>query len=99
VTLNIRPSITAIASFAQDPNPDLKAAVPNLIPQLQTREFETVSASGYKPAPDELETLRAISPKTFPSEVEPVIVLAIEESKGKGESSNSTLKRTRPRIR
>lgn len=42
VTLNVRPSITAIASFAQDPNPDLKAAVPNLIPQLQTREFETV---------------------------------------------------------
>jgi general secretion pathway protein D len=42
VTLNIRPSITAISSFAQDPNPDLRVAVPNLIPQLQTREFETV---------------------------------------------------------
>jgi hypothetical protein len=61
--------------------------------------FAPDKISGYKPAPAELETLRAISPKAFPSEVEPVIVLAIEESKGKGESSTSTLKPSRPRIR
>jgi hypothetical protein len=61
--------------------------------------FAPDKISGYKPAPNELETLRAISPKAFPSEVEPVIVLAIQESKGTGESSNATLKPTRPRIR
>jgi MSHA biogenesis protein MshL len=43
VTLNIRPSITRIVSFVRDPNPDLaRANVVNQIPQIQTREFETV---------------------------------------------------------
>lgn len=43
VTLNIRPSITRIVSFVRDPNPDLaRANVINQIPQIQTREFETV---------------------------------------------------------
>ncbi len=43
VTLNIRPSITRIVSFVKDPNPDLaRANVVNQIPQIQTREFETV---------------------------------------------------------
>ena len=43
VTLNVRPSITRIVSFVQDPNPDLaKANVVNNVPQIQTREFETV---------------------------------------------------------
>lgn len=43
VTLNIRPSITRIVGFVRDPNPDLaRANVVNQIPQIQTREFETV---------------------------------------------------------
>lgn len=43
ITLNVRPSITRIVSFVQDPNPDLaKANVINNVPQIQTREFETV---------------------------------------------------------
>lgn len=55
VTLNVRPSITKITSFAFDPNPDLgprtvsdgrvtttTSGLPNRIPQIQTREFETV---------------------------------------------------------
>ena len=43
VTLNVRPSITRIVSFVNDPNPDLaRAKVVNQIPQIQTREFETV---------------------------------------------------------
>jgi MSHA biogenesis protein MshL len=43
VTLNIRPSITRIVNFRQDPNPDLaRAGVKNSVPEIQTREFETV---------------------------------------------------------
>lgn len=40
VILNVRPTITSIASFVSDPNPDLK--LPNLIPQIRTREIESV---------------------------------------------------------
>jgi general secretion pathway protein D len=41
--LNVRPSITRIVGFVRDPNPDLaRANVVNQIPQIQTREFETV---------------------------------------------------------
>ena len=49
VTLSVRPSITKITSYAVDPNPAFFPAVgsnqpnpQNLIPQIQTREFETV---------------------------------------------------------
>ncbi|MBC7623020.1 MAG: type II and III secretion system protein [Aeromicrobium sp.] len=43
VTLNIRPSITRITGYKKDPNPDLaRANVVNEIPEIQTREFETV---------------------------------------------------------
>jgi MSHA biogenesis protein MshL len=43
VTLNVRPSITRIVSFVKDPNPDLaRVNVVNQVPQIQTREFETV---------------------------------------------------------
>jgi MSHA biogenesis protein MshL len=41
VTLNIRPSITRIVDFRDDPNPAL-TTVKNRIPIIQTREFETV---------------------------------------------------------
>jgi MSHA biogenesis protein MshL len=43
VTLNVRPSITRITGYVRDPNPDLaRANVVNNIPEIQTREFETV---------------------------------------------------------
>ena len=40
VTLNIRPTITRILGFKQDPNPELTIA--NLIPEIQVRELESV---------------------------------------------------------
>ena len=42
VTLNVRPTITRILRFKNDPNPDLNAATPNQIPELQVRELESV---------------------------------------------------------
>ena len=40
VILNIRPTITRIIRFVNDPNPDL--TIPNLIPEIQVREMESV---------------------------------------------------------
>ena len=40
VILNIRPTITRIAGFKPDPNPDLR--FPNLIPEIAVREMESV---------------------------------------------------------
>ena len=40
VLLNLRPSLTRILSFVSDPNPAL--TIPNLIPQLQRREMESM---------------------------------------------------------
>lgn len=43
VLLNLRPSITRLFGFVNDPNPDLaKAGVVSQIPQTQTREMESV---------------------------------------------------------
>ena len=45
VLLNIRPSITRLLGYVNDPNPTLAAAVPPVvsrIPQTQTREMESV---------------------------------------------------------
>ncbi len=45
VTLNIRPSITRIVGFKDDPNPDLgrgPTRITNSVPEIQTREFESV---------------------------------------------------------
>lgn len=43
VLLNMRPSITRLFGFVNDPNPDLaKAGVVSQIPQTQTREMESV---------------------------------------------------------
>jgi general secretion pathway protein D len=43
INLSIRPSVTRITGFKNDPNPDLgKAGVINQIPQIQTREFEAM---------------------------------------------------------
>lgn len=41
IILNVRPSISSISAFQQDPNPDLQA-VKNNVPQIQTREIESV---------------------------------------------------------
>jgi MSHA biogenesis protein MshL len=43
INLNVRPSISRITSYVNDPNPDLaRAGVFNRIPQIQNREFETM---------------------------------------------------------
>lgn len=43
INLSIRPSVTRITKYTSDPNPDLaRAGVVNLIPQIQTREFEAM---------------------------------------------------------
>ena len=43
VTLNLRPTISRIVSYATDPNPALKQNdIKNLIPQIQTREMESI---------------------------------------------------------
>lgn len=40
VTLNVRPTITALGGFILDPNPDLNGL--NKVPQIRTREIESV---------------------------------------------------------
>ena len=40
VTLNIRPTITSLGAMVPDPNPEL--TIPNLVPQIRTREIESV---------------------------------------------------------
>jgi MSHA type pilus biogenesis protein MshL len=45
VTLSVRPTISRILSFVNDPNPALSAAIPPVsspVPQIQTREMESV---------------------------------------------------------
>jgi len=43
VLLNLRPSISRLIGYVNDPNPDLaKAGVTSRVPQLQTREMESV---------------------------------------------------------
>lgn len=40
IILNVRPTITSIASMIRDPNPEL--TIPNLVPQIRTREIESI---------------------------------------------------------
>ena len=43
VTINVRPTITRITGYVEDPNPMLVAAgVKNRIPEIQTREMESI---------------------------------------------------------
>ena len=43
IILNVRPSISSITELKADPNPELKeAGVQNLVPQISTREIESV---------------------------------------------------------
>lgn len=43
VTLNVRPTLTRITGYVEDPNPSLATAgVKNLIPEIRTREMESI---------------------------------------------------------
>ena len=43
VTINVRPTITRIVSYVNDPNPSLaQAGVVNRVPEIQTREMESI---------------------------------------------------------
>jgi general secretion pathway protein D len=43
VVLNVRPTVSRILGYVKDPNPDLaKANVVNQVPEIQSREFESV---------------------------------------------------------
>ena len=49
VTLNVRPSLSRVISFRQDPNPSLRTTINNqqttiesLVPEIQTREMESI---------------------------------------------------------
>jgi len=42
VTLNVRPTISRVSSFVQDPNPALPITIPNNVPQIQVQEMESV---------------------------------------------------------
>lgn len=42
ITLNVRPTISRVTGFKTDPNPDIPAAIPNRVPEIQTREMESV---------------------------------------------------------
>ena len=48
VTLTVRPTISRVTDFVQDPNPELAAAgsPPNLVPQIAVREMESVLRIG-----------------------------------------------------
>jgi general secretion pathway protein D len=42
VILNVRPTLSSIAGMVKDPNPDIPPHVANEIPQIRTREIESV---------------------------------------------------------
>ena len=46
VTLNIRPTISSLVTFKEDPNPNLRVVgqtyVPNYVPQIRIREIESI---------------------------------------------------------
>ena len=46
ITLNVRPSITSISAYVDDPSPELRdatgARIPNQIPEIKTREMESI---------------------------------------------------------
>jgi general secretion pathway protein D len=43
VILNVRPTISSVIDFKQDPNPDIaRAGLSNLVPEIRTREIESV---------------------------------------------------------
>ena len=42
VLLNVRPSISRVTRFRQDPNPNIPVGIQNLVPEIQRREMESV---------------------------------------------------------
>lgn len=42
ITLNVRPSITSISNYVTDPNPEIPVTIGNKIPEIKTREMESV---------------------------------------------------------
>ena len=42
VILNVRPTISSIAGMVKDPNPDIPSNVSNQVPQIRTREIESI---------------------------------------------------------
>ncbi|MDD2741040.1 MAG: pilus (MSHA type) biogenesis protein MshL [Rhodocyclaceae bacterium] len=42
VILNVRPSISSVAELKRDPNPMIPADIPNFVPQIRTREIESI---------------------------------------------------------
>ncbi|WP_374247391.1 pilus (MSHA type) biogenesis protein MshL [Zoogloea sp.] len=46
VILNVRPTISSIADFRRDPNPNIPTNIANLVPQIRTREIESVLRLG-----------------------------------------------------
>lgn len=42
VILNVRPTISSISDFRRDPNPSIPSNIANLVPQIRTREIESV---------------------------------------------------------
>ncbi|HRE16955.1 MAG TPA: type II and III secretion system protein, partial [Rhodocyclaceae bacterium] len=42
VILNVRPTISSISALKEDPNPSIPAGIKNLVPQIRTREIESV---------------------------------------------------------
>ncbi len=41
VMLNVRPSISRVTRFRQDPNPQIPAGIQNLVPEIERREMES----------------------------------------------------------
>ena len=46
IILNVRPTISSIADFRRDPNPNIPPGIPNLVPQIRTREIESILRVG-----------------------------------------------------
>jgi general secretion pathway protein D len=42
VLLNVRPTISRVTGVKRDPNPNIPATIPNEVPEIQTREMESV---------------------------------------------------------
>lgn len=46
VILNVRPTISSISSYKRDPNPSIPNTIENLVPQIRTREIESILRVG-----------------------------------------------------
>ncbi|MEY2633055.1 MAG: hypothetical protein RIR00_1709 [Pseudomonadota bacterium] len=47
ITLNIRPTISSISGLKEDPNPSIPAGIKNFVPQIRTREIESILRIGH----------------------------------------------------